>query len=498
MKKKKESRNIYDKNITYENILASWNIVRKTCKNKKEVLEFSLNLHANLMNIYNTLKNKSYNSSSYRTFMIFEPKPRLVMSQSIFDKIVNHFIASYYLLPYLEKSLLDLNVATRVDKGSSYAMKLMKKYVNEMVINEQPNEIYCLKIDISKYFYSIDHDILIKKLECQLLDKDVVNLIKRILSETNKSYINKNISYYNNLYGTDIPFYFNNKGLSIGAVVMQFSAIFNVNDITHIIVEKLKCRYLVVYMDDIFILDTDKEKLKYVWKKINKEIEKLKLKVNKKSNLYRLNRGVDFLGYHYKYFNYKMHISCKKDTYCKVKRKLDYLEKHDLFKYKRTKACYYGYFKVIRKLERDDFSMKNIEIYDAYKVKYPNTLVLVKEGVFYSAYRDDANIIWNIFGYKHLDNKVSFGQFSYDKVINELVINKISFCIVDKEREYYRFDGDSEIYNSFLNIANKVYEKKKKEDMLIARVRKILHDDSSKYGKILSFLNNLENKRYMV
>ena len=282
MKKRLKSNSIYDEPITYENIFKIWKIVRKTCKNRKEVFNFSLNLNSNLMNIYYSLKNKTYTPSAYRTFMIFEPKPRLVMSQSVFDKIVNHFIANYYLLPFLEDCLMDVNVATRRGKGSKSAMNFMKKYVNEIVMEEYPNEIYCLKIDISKYFYTIDHKILISKLNHAILDKDVINIIKKILDKTNRNYINNNISYYNNLYDTDIPFYLNGKGLSIGAMTSQFLAIYYLSDIDHLIIEKFGCKYVCHYMDDIVILDTDKEKLKKIWKVIDSEIQKLNLKTNKK------------------------------------------------------------------------------------------------------------------------------------------------------------------------------------------------------------------------
>ena len=494
MKKRARSRNIYDDPITYENIFAVWNIVRKTCKNRREVFIFSLNLHSNLMNIYYSLKNRAYTPSAYRTFMIFEPKVRLVMSQSVFDKIVNHFVANYYLLPYLENKLMDLNIATRKGKGSSYAMSLMKKYVNEITNREHPSEIYCLKIDVSKYFYTIDHNILISKLKKRIYDNDVINIIKRILDETNKKYINSNIYYFNTLYNSDIPYYLNDKGLSIGAMTSQFLAIFYLDDLDHLIVEKLDCKYLCHYMDDIVILDTDKEKLKKVWKIIESEIEKLKLKVNKKSNLYRLTKGVDFLGFRYKYSHGKLHISFKRKTYYKIKRKLKYLEEHDLFKLKRTKASYYGYFKIgNKKYKREDFSMKNIEIYNAYKNKYANTLIIVKEGVFYSSFNDDANILWHRFGYKHLDNKVSFGQIPYDKVINELKGNEISFCIVDKEREYFKFDGDDDVYNNYLIIANKAYERQRKEDELVLKVKEVFKNNPTKYEEIVRALDNLNN-----
>lgn len=160
------------------------------------------------------------------TFMIFEPKPRLVMSQSIKDKIVNHFITNYYLIPYLESSLIDSNVATRKGKGSSYGNDLLQKYFNKLLINNRTCEIYCLKMDVSKYFYSINHDILMSMLGKKIKDNDVLNIIKLVISQTNNDYINKNISYYNNKYNTDIPYYINDTGLSIGAMVSQFLAIF--------------------------------------------------------------------------------------------------------------------------------------------------------------------------------------------------------------------------------------------------------------------------------
>ena len=318
MKKRRKSKNIYDKPITMENLYKMWNIIRVTCKNKKEVYYFSLNLNTNIYNIYLKLKNKTYVPSKYKTFMIFEPKARLVMSQSIPDKLVNHFVANFYLIPYLESSLIDTNVATRIGKGGGYAMDMLKKYFNKILIHYPNKEVYCLKVDISKYFYSIDHSILLKLLEDKIADKDVINLIKMIISQTNNKYINDAIRKYNEKYNTDIPYYVENTGLSIGAMSSQFLAIFYLNTLDHYIKEQLNCKYYIRYMDDILILDTDKEKLKYCYKCICKKIEELKLKVNKKSNIYRSSKGFSFLGYTYKVIHNKLHISCKKETYIRI------------------------------------------------------------------------------------------------------------------------------------------------------------------------------------
>jgi len=98
-------------------------------------------------------------------------------------------------------------------------------------------------------------------------------------------------------------------------------------------------------MDDLIILDTDKEKLKSVWKIINNELRKLKLKPNPKSNIYKCSNGFNFLGYKYKVINNKVEINNNKKTYKRINKKLKSLKK-DKLKYKRVLASYKGYLKI--------------------------------------------------------------------------------------------------------------------------------------------------------
>lgn len=496
MKKKRNSKDIYDKYITMENIYKMWSIIRVTCKNKKEVYYFSLNLNSNLNNVYNALKNKTYKPFKYKIFMIFEPKPRLVMSQKVFDKIVNHFVANYYLIPYIEPCLIDSNVATRTNRGSSYAMNLLKKYFNKLLINYPNKEVYCLKIDISKYFYSIDHEILLELLKEKINDGDVINLINLIISETNSDYVNENVKKYNEIYNTDIPFYKENKGLSIGAMSSQFLAIFYLNKIDHYIKEKLKCKYFMRYMDDLLILDHDKEKLKNYYKLISNKIEKLKLNVNKKSNLYRSSKGFSFLGYTYKVINNKLHITCKKETYIRINKKLKYLQENNHAKYRKSMGSYYGYFKEGKKIEREEFKLNSKEVYNLYKKEKNNYLVIVKDKRYYKVYGDDAILIWYLFNYKYNDGVVMFGNNCYDKVVNELREKEISFVIASKVEELLSFEGKENIYLSNLYSARKKYERNKKEQYLINRLKNILEKNPDNWEKIYHLFNELEKNKY--
>ncbi len=493
MKKTRKTKNIYDSAITYENLYKMWKKIKCTCKNKKQVYYFSLNLNTNLWSIYNDLKNKKYIPDKYRTFMIFEPKPRLVMSQSIKDKIVNHFVTNYYLIPYLENKLIDSNVATRTNKGSSYAMELLKKYFNKLLIRSE-EEIYCLKLDISKYFYTIDQKILVDMLQKEIKDKDVISLISLLISGTNASYINENITKYNEYYGTDIPLYKNGKGLSIGAMSSQFLAIYYLNKIDHYIKESLKCNYYIRYMDDFLILDNDKENLKKCKNLIEQEINKLNINLNHKSNIYKSSHGFSFLGFKYKVLNNKLNISFNKKTYLKIKEKLDLYEKFDFFRYKKSLASYYGYFCKVHKLDKGDFKMKQIDLYKYYKEKKSNHLIIIKDGIFYKSFFEDGIILWYLFEYKYTNDSVSFGSVPYNKVIEKLKSIDISFTVVSKEGEILSYQKDDEIYNSYNLLAYKKFQKKQSELDLIDKLRSILKNNYEKYDEINNFLSNLVEK----
>lgn len=172
---KKNNAVTLDDVLTIENLKCAYKEVMKTCKNKKSKYIFNFNANVNIENIYRKLKNGAYEPLPYIVFPIYEPKPRLVMSQSISDKIVNHFIAKFILIPNLEKKLSDNNIATRINKGSSYGNKLMFNYINTL---RQKGNVYCLKLDISKYFYNINHEILINKLIKDNIDYKTINIIK--------------------------------------------------------------------------------------------------------------------------------------------------------------------------------------------------------------------------------------------------------------------------------------------------------------------------------
>ena len=146
-------------NVTIDKILKIYNEeVSKKVKNKKKLNDFEKYKITYIRSIYDTLRSGNYIPHRYNIFLIKDPKYRIIMSQGIYDKIINHYITKYILEDKLSKYLNNRNVATRKKMGSSYGIKLIVKYIEEL--KSKHKEFYILKLDISKYFYSIDHEVL--------------------------------------------------------------------------------------------------------------------------------------------------------------------------------------------------------------------------------------------------------------------------------------------------------------------------------------------------
>ena len=355
----KRRNNLYDSMIDYEKIKKIYDKVRITTKNKKEVIRFSLNLNENLMDILTKLYKGKYVFNKYRIFLIREPKYRLIMSECIEDKIVNHLFSNE-LIKSLERSLIDNNVATRKNKGSKLAYEKFIKSVNKLMYNSK--DIYVLKLDISKYFYNINHEILMEMVMEKIKDKKALCLLKEILDTTNKSYVNKEIREViykekervkilniskeekKKLYSEldKIPTYRKGYGLPIGNMSSQILAVFFLNKVDHFIKEVLKCKNYIRYMDDLVIVDIDYDKLKEYKKIITKEIEKYDLKVNEKSSIFKLRSGVNFFGYNFK-INKKLIIKYRKDTIKRVNKKIINLFLYDISYLFRSFGSYKGY-----------------------------------------------------------------------------------------------------------------------------------------------------------
>lgn len=346
--------------VTDKNINEAYRIIRKNTIHRKKLTVFEMYYLSNIFNIKDNLYNNTYTHQSYNIFLVQEPKYRIIMSEKLYDKIINHLISKFVLKPCIDKILISSNVATREDKGTKAAINYMKYYVNKLKFNA--DNIYILKCDISKYFFNIDHNILIEMIDKFKIDTKLKIIIKNIIDSTDnvnsnkdidiivnrekERLLNKNIDCNNAIKELDrLPRYYKGKGLPIGNMSSQLLALLYLNGLDHYIKEKLHIKYYIRYMDDFLLISDDKKYLKYCLKEITKYIEnKLLLKLNNKTQIYNLNKGINFLGYRYILKDKKLIMLPTSKNKIKIRKKLKKLKNTDYNKYKLTKISYRGYF----------------------------------------------------------------------------------------------------------------------------------------------------------
>lgn len=337
----KRKGHLYEEIINFDNIKNNYQIIRKNTRNKGKIYKFELYYTYNITRLKQSLENKTYKMGKYNIFLIQKPKYRIIMGQEIRDKIANHLVANNVLVNVLDKSLIDANVATRKNKGTIYGIKKLKQYLSQLTNSN--DDIYALKFDIAKYFYHIDHHILMDKIKKKIKDTDVINLIQQILDSTNEEYVNLKIEnlkkkeldridslklspHEKNIKSKEImaiPIYEKDKGLPIGNMTSQILAIFYLNDLDHYIKEHLKSKHYIRYMDDGIILSNDKTYLKDCYKEIKDIVKFHKLELNNKTKIVNVTKeGLEFLGYRFIIKNKKIIMKIRNSTKKRFKKKI--------------------------------------------------------------------------------------------------------------------------------------------------------------------------------
>ncbi len=271
--------------IDFENLLLAAKKAQKGKRFRGNVLLFNESLAGNLLKLQRELKESTYQPGKYRTFRIFEPKPRLISAAPYRDRIVHHALCNV-IVPLLEPSFIHHSYANRVGFGSHRALR--------QFIEWSRGSRYVLQCDIRKYFPSIDHKILKGQLHQKLKCLPTLGLIDLILDNSNLQ--EAAIEYF---AGDDLltPI-MRRKGLPIGNLTSQFFSNWYLNEFDHFVKENLGIKKYLRYVDDFALFSDDRSLLKDMRVQIEDFLAGLRLKIHPiKSQLFETKYGANFLGF---------------------------------------------------------------------------------------------------------------------------------------------------------------------------------------------------------
>lgn len=264
--------NLYEKIISLENLKLADKRAKKGKKNQYGVIKHLKDREQNLIALNEELKNKTFSTSEYKIFKISDGKEREIHSLPFYpDRIVHHSIINV-LEPIFMKLFTADTYSCIKGKGVHKASYKLRDYLKADIEGTK----YCLKIDIRKFYPSIDNEILKTLLRKKFKDKDLLFLLDNIINST--------------------------KGIPIGSYTSQFLANFYLTYFDHWIKEDLKIKYYLKYCDDMVILSDSKEQLWGWFYKIKSYLkEELNLEIKDNYQVFPVeDRGIDWCGYkHY-------------------------------------------------------------------------------------------------------------------------------------------------------------------------------------------------------
>ena len=308
----KRYKNLLEQIINIDNIrLAYKKAVKGGNRYTVSHLKFKENLEANLYLIQQQLKNEVYKHGEYHTFKVYEPKERVISSLPFKDRVVQHAINNI-VEPIFEKGFYRTSYACRKNKGTHVGVKSVQASIRKTIKN---GPVYYLKMDFSKYFHSINIDILFKEICRKISDKRVVTLLRGFAGD----------------FKTGIP---------IGNLLSQLFANIYGHIFDRFVKTKLRIKNYFRYMDDTVIVCNSKSELVAVQRKLAL-FSKLYMKLRfSKWYINALSKPLNFLGYRITE-NYKL---IRKDSVVRAKRKIKkHLFQEDFEKLKMFLASWSGH-----------------------------------------------------------------------------------------------------------------------------------------------------------
>jgi len=266
----KRINNLYQQICSIDNLHLADAIARKGKAKQYGVIAHDKNREANILALHEMLVNKTYRTSPYSTFTIYEPKEREIFRLPYFpDRIVHHAVMNV-LEPIFMATFTADTYSCIKGKGIHAAVRAMKEALQDPAVTR-----YCLKLDIKKFYPSIDHRVLKQLLRRKFKDEDLLWLLDGIIDSA--------------------------PGLPIGNYLSQYLASFYLSYFDHWIKEELRVKHYFRYADDIVILAPEKPYLHNLFLQIRDHLStKLNLVIKGNHQVFPVEiRGIDFLGYRF-------------------------------------------------------------------------------------------------------------------------------------------------------------------------------------------------------
>ncbi len=264
----KRQGDLYDSIWQWDNLRRAFWRAAKAARCGGAARKFESDLDANLRALQEDLKMERVAGSGFTRFVIHDPKMRVITAPAFHDRVLHHAIMNV-CEPHFERWLVHDSYACRKGKGRLAALKRATCHA--------ARHGWFLKLDIRKYFESIQLDRLLAILERKIKDRRLLDLLTRLLRAG---------------AATD------ERGLPIGSLLSQHMANFYLGPLDRLCLEHLRVEGYVRYMDDFVLWADDQRHLRECWRQVEVHVrDTLGLELKTGGHLNQTKHGMDFCGF---------------------------------------------------------------------------------------------------------------------------------------------------------------------------------------------------------
>ncbi len=256
---------------SYDNLISAFHKAAKGKRRRTEVLAFAENLNENIKILSKQIQTFTVPVGDYHTFIIKDPKERQICAASFVERIYHHALINVYHDSF-ELAQIEHSYATRPKKGLHLALY-------HTIQNNQAGG-YWLKLDVKKFFNTINPTVLINQLSDYFLEEEVVRAFAQIIENyTQSTELSKGL------------------GLPIGNLTSQYFANFYLSFLDRYALNELGLKRYIRYMDDIVFWCNDKERVWYCLDRLTVYLEENLKQTFKPYVLNKVGFPLPFLGF---------------------------------------------------------------------------------------------------------------------------------------------------------------------------------------------------------
>ncbi len=287
--------------MSVENLLEAWEEFVVGKRKKPDVLKFKENLLTNIRLLHDDCVTHQYQHGVYYHFVVKDPKRRDIHKASVRDRLLHHAIHRK-LYPLYDRVFVADSFSCRIGKGTHSAMNRFRSMYQRVSRNDT-RTCWVLKLDIRRFFASVDHDILLSLLYLRIQDLELMDLFQRIITSFSTSE--------------------SSKGLPLGNLTSQLFANVYLHELDAFAKYELKAKNYIRYADDFVLMSENRDVLlrqlplieEFLW-------DSLKLQLHpKKIELRTVSSGVDFLGWVHFPNHRILRNTTKQRMFCRIMEK---------------------------------------------------------------------------------------------------------------------------------------------------------------------------------